>query len=933
MDTQHAVDTKPPSSSASRKPSHLSIDSKSANSSFLPALNSRLLDHERRDQQHQRQQQEHRDGHADEFSLSIGIDRAALIAPDFDIDEFLSARRHLPLEELKSQLIAHLKELRTELVELINSDYADFINLSTNLNGVDKMMNDLHRPLVKMKDSALIVQSSLDGVVDTLQQKLARRAEIREKKQSLQLLLNISESVAKVESLLRISSSGASGGADGDGSGLPDDEQQESISTAKRLERVASEYNQMQYLVSKGAGLPFVTNIDWRLVRIKETMSDNLSKVLKTCLKPPKDINPAENKASLLQCLRTYALIDQTTEAETVITEYLIQPFVEKTITRYNLEHLGSPEKRPLVAIYDAILDFIQDRCTLLMEVTQKELKGTTHYDIPAHCIWPAVAAGILKNIPSILNAAPADVFHQNYTDTMQLVSKLESLCGSRRSLTHLRSDATYQAFMKRWHLLLQTYFTLRSREMKDTVESVLQQHPGDFSLPTSRCKKTEALLPASKAILSAIERCWSKDVFIYGASDSFWKFTLQLLARYSVWLTSTLKDKMDIFKDRSVVGGLGGISGGNSGSNAPSRTNSPAPSNSGYPLHRTASTASLRGTSGAANAAGAGASAAGTAPASVGRNSIDDMVLQHLTLLVHDVYAVVAQVDYLFSSQIQPQLPKALIGDDDGYSNSNGDMAERDNSNDGRLLIRDALQQGLQSLQRDLPIVEQRITNLLTQRCIDVLQTHVKAISMSNASPTPTEPSLFVELILEPLALYFLPQHHGAGFLLLSSSDDEDEKERGSALAMSGGDKDKSLRQQWIHKVAVATTQHYGTLLTEYLQELQRREDMRNKFAKKPGSQTKRRIGLNLPSAFTSLMTSGGGQDENEDEDGASATNLLSADDKVRLQFVLDVRQFRNELAKFDIDPDTFEPYKDLCACTAPYQQLLPNSPKAEQQ
>lgn len=39
-----------------------------------------------------------------DFPLSTGVDRAALIAADFDTDEFLSARRHLPLEELKSQV-------------------------------------------------------------------------------------------------------------------------------------------------------------------------------------------------------------------------------------------------------------------------------------------------------------------------------------------------------------------------------------------------------------------------------------------------------------------------------------------------------------------------------------------------------------------------------------------------------------------------------------------------------------------------------------------------------------------------------------------------------------------------------------------------------------------------------------------------------------
>ncbi|KAG0252109.1 Conserved oligomeric Golgi complex subunit 2 [Actinomortierella ambigua] len=1014
MDSQHAADSKAPASSASRKPSHLSIDSKSANSSFLPALNSRLLEHARRDRQQQNHQAQRHQGHpseanGDEFSLSIGIDRAALIAVEFDTDEFLSARRHLPLEELKSQLIAHLKELRTELVELINSDYADFINLSTNLNGVDKMMNDVHRPLVKMKDSALTVQSSLNSVVGTLEQKLAQRAEIREKKQTLQLLLNISESVSKVESLLRISTSSSSndsgGGDNSEDPGLEGDEQQqENISTAKRLERVASEYNQMQYLVSKGAGLPFVANIDWRLVRIKETMSDNLSNVLKACLHPSEDVSPAENKASLLQCLRTYALIDQTTEAETVITEHLIEPFVAKTITRYNLEHLGNKERRPLVAMYDAILDFIQENCTLLMEVTQKELKGTTHYDIPAHCLWPSVAAAILKNIPSILIAAHADAFHQNYTDTMDLVTKLEALCGSRRSLTLLRGSSSYQTFMKRWNLL--TYFTLRSHEMKETVETAMQ-HPGDFSLPIAKCKSTEALLPASKAILSAIERCWSPNVFVYGASDSFWKFTLQLLARYSVWLLYTLKEKLDLYKDHGSVGGIISNNSNNTNNNVPSRTSSPAPlaggssllsaanagGGGGGGLHRTASTASLRsmgggsGSNTTAAAGHAGGTTSGTSmmsPPPAGRNSIDDVVLQHLTLLLHDVHAVVAQVERFFTTVIQPQLPRTLLTNDLGDEESEELKGERvttsqrtsvDSNNkeeagegegevegSGRRLLRDALQQGVQALQRDLPLVEQRITSLLTQRCLDVLQMHVKAITMSNASPTPTEPSFFVPLILEPLALFFLEPHHGPGFLLLPSLRDDEEEEEKKATTASDvvvtlhqhqprqqqqpHGCDRNLRQRWIEKVAVTTTHHYGTLLTEHLQEVQRREEMRNKFAKKPGSQTKRRIGLSLPSAFTSFMgapggasggASGAGQDGEIDEDeggagAAAAAHLLSADDKVRLQFVLDVRQFKNELAKFDIDPDTFEPYKELCTFTAPYEQLLPSTGRQSQ-
>ena len=82
-----------------KKPSHLSIDSSSANNAFLHTLNSQLQIAANKSQaDHQ-----HENGAVD-FPLSVGIDRAALIAPDFDTDEFLSARRHLPLEELKSQV-------------------------------------------------------------------------------------------------------------------------------------------------------------------------------------------------------------------------------------------------------------------------------------------------------------------------------------------------------------------------------------------------------------------------------------------------------------------------------------------------------------------------------------------------------------------------------------------------------------------------------------------------------------------------------------------------------------------------------------------------------------------------------------------------------------------------------------------------------------
>ncbi|KAG0365000.1 Conserved oligomeric Golgi complex subunit 2 [Mortierella sp. AD032] len=817
-----------------RKPSHLSIDSNGANSAFLHTLNSQLQMAAGSQHRHYQHQHDTRAPalHTDsDFPLSTGIDRAALIAADFDTDEFLSARRHLPLEELKSQLNSHMKELKTELVELINSDYADFINLSTNLNGVDRMMEDLRKPLDRMKDDAIGVKSNLESVVGSLEQKLVHRAEIREKKASLQLLLNISESVAKVEGLLQISTGSETA------SGLRD--ANESISVAKRLERVAIEYNQMQYLVTKGASLPFVTNIDWRLVRIKETMSENLSTVLRACIHPSQltDADAVSNKESLTQCLRTYALIDQTAEAEKVISEELLAPFLNKTINRAALSNANRPNSdspdsgilvRPLVTMFNKVLAFVNTHCSSLIDVTQRELKGT-NFDIPVNCIWNLSAATILSNIPQILSPGIADDFHRNYTDTTDFVSKIEELCGSRRSLTRLRTQPSYQAITKRQ---LPTYFQIRFKEISTTIEDALQTNV-DASPKFSNT--TEVQLPASMAIIRAIERCWSTDVFLYGIAHSFWKFTLQLMARYSIWISTNLAKDLDPAKDRSIQ----------------SRSSSPAPGanpNTARPQGRATPTP------GPIRSAGP-----------VSKASIDERMLQQLSMLVSDVDSVTARIRDVFDHQIRPRLPPS--------------MAEEP-------ILLESFTLNLQAIRQDVPAVQERITALITKHCVDTLA-NVRTFTSRSSEGPPREPSQFVKLFLAPLSKYM----SGPGAVL-----------------------SEEAKQAWALEVIVATTQRYSALLGEKLTESLLAEEQTNKL-KAAGAKSRARY--NLPNAHS---VGGGGAGGGTDLEGAN----MSTHDKVRLQCVLDVRCYKTELTKFNVEPDTFEPFQNLQSHIQPYENLL---------
>ena len=60
-------------------------------------------------------------------------------------------KKVVSLEILRDDLMQYFNILKNSLVELINQDYADFVNLSTNLVGLDKVIGTIETPIEKEK--------------------------------------------------------------------------------------------------------------------------------------------------------------------------------------------------------------------------------------------------------------------------------------------------------------------------------------------------------------------------------------------------------------------------------------------------------------------------------------------------------------------------------------------------------------------------------------------------------------------------------------------------------------------------------------------------------------------------------------------------------------------------------------------------------------
>ncbi|KAJ3183009.1 Conserved oligomeric Golgi complex subunit 2 [Geranomyces variabilis] len=537
----------------------------------------------------------------------ISFERSCFAGPAFSSEDFLADRRHIELDRLKGELQQALRDLKTELVELINLDYADFINLSTKLVGVDTMIADLARPLETINTVAQSVRDSLADVIFRLEDELQKRAVIREKKLYIQLFISIHESIEKLDALLQMSKAGPNT-SEKDTTGSEDG----TLSGGKLIERVANEYSQLQYLISKADKTPFVQKIEKRISRIKATLTSSLSKSLTAAYKDVMDKPdlPAARDA-LSQILRTYVSVDRVQDAEIIFQNSITMPFLRAVVSRQNLTvdstvPVAARSGHPLEVMYEKILKFVRDDCAEVIVVTRKTFHGTAG-NLLVNALWVPIATTIIQSTPFIFNPGIPEVFHENFSHTMRFLENLEKLCRTRRNLDQFRSHPVTVDFLKRWQLSV--YFQIRVREIATDLEDTLS---AAYDLGATREESEGLILPPSSALIVCVNLCWDDKVFLRGLSHRFWKLTLQLIARYVTWVQDSLS---------TDIGSLAGLS----------EATSPNPQDRPLP------------------------------PLPEGG---DDETLRKFLHFYHDIRNVSSQIISIFETDMRPKLPQQASND-----------------------------------------------------------------------------------------------------------------------------------------------------------------------------------------------------------------------------------------------------------------------------
>nr|XP_012419374.1 PREDICTED: conserved oligomeric Golgi complex subunit 2 isoform X2 [Odobenus rosmarus divergens] len=449
---------------------------------------------------------------------TLCFDKDEFMKEDFDVDHFVSdCRKRVQLEELRGDLELYYKLLKTAMVELINKDYADFVNLSTNLVGMDKALNQLSVPLGQLREEVLSLRSSVSEGIRAVDERMCKQEDIRKKKMCVLRLIQVIRSVEKIEKILNSQSSKETSAL----------EASSPLWTGQILERIATEFNQLQFHAVQSKGMPLLDKVRPRIAGITAMLQQSLEGLLLEGLQ-------TSNVDIIRHCLRTYATIDKTRDAEALVGQVLVKPYMDEVI----VEHIVESHPNGLQIMYDKLLEFVPHHCRLLREVTGGTIsseKGNTvpGYDFLVNSVWPEIVRGLEEKLPSLFNPGNPDAFHEKYTLSMDFVRAFERQCGSQASVRRLRAHPAYHSFNNKWNLPV--YFQIRFREIAGSLEAALTDVLEDAPAGSSFC------LLASHRTWGSLQRCWSDEMFSPVLVHRLWRLTLQVLARYSVFVGELL--------------------------------------------------------------------------------------------------------------------------------------------------------------------------------------------------------------------------------------------------------------------------------------------------------------------------------------------------------------------------------------------------------
>ena len=394
-----------------------------------------------------------------------------------------------------------MKTLRSEMIELINADYADFVSLSAKLTGLDQSIGTIESPLKGLREELVTIKSDLHLAMEQIEKCLKDKEQLQQLKHSLQCITLLASTSRNLEQLL----------------GAVDQYSADSI----HVERVVGLLcHQTNYLESCEK---YLKPDQLHTVKTLATQSMDLLKHFFI------EAIRGSHKKNLECSLRLYSMLNATGTAESIYRSDVVKPHMSKLISEQSLQN--SP--KGVNGIYDQIIAFIDTNMKDLLQLSSQV--DERRYDFLLHSFWPEVEHRLEVNMSSIFAPGNPNFFYQKYQATVEFLVKFETYTPHPEVL---RRHKQYKSFMKRWNLPV--YFQIRFQEMGGAVETELSKK---FTSALIRPADSVIRLSPVAVALDNVTKCWTEGIYLDPLLAKFLKLTLQIYARLNGWIGEIIKD------------------------------------------------------------------------------------------------------------------------------------------------------------------------------------------------------------------------------------------------------------------------------------------------------------------------------------------------------------------------------------------------------
>lgn len=260
----------------------------------------------------------------DNLPYPEALPRSDFLSKDFDAPTYLStlADRHQTLEDLRTDLRERSQALSQELLDLVNTNYEQFLSLGSDLKGGEDKVEDVRVGLLGFKRGVEDVRSKVRERKCEVETLLVEKKGISKEIAFGRKLLELDSRLEDLEDRLMVSSLGrGTNGEDEDSWSESEDEDDEEDeltvagviggTSIRKLRQLVLDYRHVDYLLNNiGREHPFVVAQDSRITRVRNTILLDLNTATKQAATMGED-----GKTRLIKMLSIYREFDAGADA------------------------------------------------------------------------------------------------------------------------------------------------------------------------------------------------------------------------------------------------------------------------------------------------------------------------------------------------------------------------------------------------------------------------------------------------------------------------------------------------------------------------------------------------------------------------------------------------------------------------------------------